>query len=166
MNALKAWYFGLEPRERWIVSVGAVAAVIILAVLLQGAEFWQLRRTNAALEAVVAPACQRVVGDSSISGCQREVRRRLGLKANSATEDFLSTLAAIATARDPEMRMDMLSYRNRAMNLQVIAPNTGAVAEFADELQQTRRFAVEIEANNPIDGGGTEGRLRIVGANP
>jgi len=64
------------------------------------------------------------------------------------------------------MRMDMLSYRNRAMNLQVIAPNTGAVAEFADELQQTRRFAVEIEANNPIDGGGTEGRLRIVGANP
>jgi hypothetical protein len=52
------------------------------------------------------------------------------------------------------------------MSLQVIAPSTATVAEFADELQQTRRFAVEIEANNPIDGGGTEGRLRIVGANP
>jgi general secretion pathway protein L len=157
------WVALLKP---WRVAASLAAAAIVLSLLLQGAEFWQLQRTNAALEEVVAPACQRVVGDSSTSGCQREVRRRLGLNANSATEDFLSTLAAIAAARDPEMRVDALNYRNRAMNLQVIAPSTATVAEFADELQQTRRFAVEIEANNPIDGGGTEGRLRIVGANP
>ena len=157
------WVALLKP---WRVAASLAAAAIVLALLLQGAQLWQLHRTDAALEAVVAPACERVVGDSSTSGCQREVRRRLGSTANSATEDFLSTLAAVAAARDPEMRMDLLSYRNRAMNLQVIAPNTGAVAEFASELQQTHRFAVEIEANNPIDGGGTEGRLRIVGANP
>ncbi|HEY3518094.1 MAG TPA: type II secretion system protein GspL [Gammaproteobacteria bacterium] len=157
------WVALLKP---WRVAASLAAAAIVLTLLLQGAEYWQLRRTDAALEAIVAPACQRVVGDSSTSGCQREVRQRLGSNANSATEDFLSTLAAIAAARDPEMRMDMLSYRNRAMNLQVVAPSTATVAEFADELQQTRRFAVEIEANNPIDGGGTEGRLRIVGANP
>jgi general secretion pathway protein L len=157
------WVALLKP---WRVAASLAAAAIVLSLLLQGAEFWQLRRTDAALEAVVAPACERVVGDSSTSGCQREVRRRLGLSANSATEDFLSTLTAIAAARDPEMRVDALNYRNRAMNLQVIAPSTATVAAFADELQQTRRFAVEIEANNPIDGGGTEGRLRIVGANP
>jgi type II secretion system protein L len=169
-NLLQGAY---APKSNWValakpwrVAASLAAAAVVLGLLLQAAEFWQLRRTNAALEAVVAPACQRVVGDSSTSGCQREVRQRLGSNANSATEDFLSTLAAIAAARDPEMRMDMLSYRNRAMNVQVIAPNTGTVAAFADELQQTRRFAVEIEANNPIDGGGTEGRLRIVGANP
>ena len=157
------WAALLKP---WRAAASLAAAAIVLTLLLQGAEYWQLRRTDAALEAIVAPTCERVVGDSSTSGCQREVRQRLGSNANSATEDFLSTLAAIAAARDPEMRMDMLSYRNRAMNLQVIAPSTATVAEFADELQQTRRFAVEIEANNPIDGGGTEGRLRIVGANP
>ena len=157
------WVALLKP---WRVAASLAAAAIVLTLLLQGAEFWQLRRTDAALEAVVAPACQRVVGDSSTSGCQREVRRRLGVSANSATEDFLSTLTAIAAARDPEMRVDALNYRNRAMNLQVIAPSTATVAAFADDLQQTRRFAVEIEANNPVDGGGTEGRLRIVGANP
>jgi len=157
------WVALLQP---WRVAAQLAAAAIVLSLVLQGAQLWQLRRTDAALEAAVAPACERVVGDSSTSGCQREVRQRLGAGATSPTEDFLSTLAAVAAARDPEMRMDLLSYRNRAMNLQVIAPNTGAVAEFADELQQTRRFAVEIEANNPIDGGGTEGRLRIVGANP
>lgn len=43
MNALKAWYFGLEPRERWIVSVGAVAAVIIIL-------WWSLIKLGAEME--------------------------------------------------------------------------------------------------------------------
>ena len=34
-------------------------------------------------------ACQRVVGDSSTSGCQREVRQRLGASAGTATRGFL-----------------------------------------------------------------------------
>jgi type II secretory pathway component PulM len=43
MNALKAWYFGLELRERWIVSVGAVAAVIIIL-------WWSLIKLGAEME--------------------------------------------------------------------------------------------------------------------
>ena len=30
MNALKTWYFGLQERERWIVSIGFVAAIVII----------------------------------------------------------------------------------------------------------------------------------------
>ena len=29
---MKAWFYGLQPRERWIVAVGAAAAVVIIAV--------------------------------------------------------------------------------------------------------------------------------------
>ena len=43
MNALKTWYFGLQPRERWIVSVGAVAAVIIVL-------WWSLTKLGAEME--------------------------------------------------------------------------------------------------------------------
>jgi general secretion pathway protein L len=156
------WLALMKP---WRVAASLVAAAIVLSLLLQGAQFLQLRRTDAALGAVVAEACQRVVGDSSVSGCQREVRQRIGSGAISATEDFLSTLAAVAEARDPQMRMDALSYRNRAMNLQVIAPRAAAFAELERELEETRRFSVDLEASNPVDGG-TEGRLRIVGAEP
>lgn len=28
---MKAWFYGLQPRERWIVAIGAVAAVVIIA---------------------------------------------------------------------------------------------------------------------------------------
>jgi general secretion pathway protein L len=156
------WLALMKP---WRVAASLVAASIVLSLLLQGAQFLQLRRTDAALDAVVGPACQRVVGDSSTSGCQREVRQRLGSNTGNASEDFLSTLAAVAAARDPQMRMDALSYRNRAMNVQIVAPDLATIDAFSRKLEQTRRFTVVLESNTAVDGG-TEGRLRIAGANP
>jgi type II secretion system protein L len=146
----------------WRLAASLLAASIALVLLLEGAEYWQLRRTDAELTAVLTDLCQRVVGDSTTSGCQREVRQRLGASTGTTNEDFLTTLAAVAAARDPDTRVDALSYRNRAMDLQLIVPNVPKLAEFSSELEQTRRFDVEIEATNQGDEG-TEGRVRIVG---
>jgi general secretion pathway protein L len=149
----------------WKLAGSLVAASLVLALVLQGAQYWQLRRADLALGDAVASTCQRVVGQSSTSACQREVAQRLGASAGSATEDFLTTLAAIAAVRGPELRVDALSYRNRIMNLQLMAPSVQALDEFSRALEQTRRFDVEMESQNPVDEG-TEGRLRIMGANP
>jgi general secretion pathway protein L len=149
----------------WRLAAALLAAAIGLSLVLQGAQYWQLLRTDAALDEVVGPACQRIVGDSSTSGCQREIRQRLGANAGPATEDFLSTLAAIAAARDAQVRIDALSYRNRAMNLQLVAPDVPAIESFSRALEQTRRFQVVLESTSPVDDG-TEGRVRIAGANP
>jgi type II secretion system protein L len=156
------WVAVLKP---WRLAAALAAASLLLGLVLQGAEFWRLMRTDAALTQVVAESCQRVVGASSTSACQREIAQRLGATTVSATEDFLSTLGAIATVRAPELRIDALSYRNRVLNLQLMAPSVPALDEFARSLEQTRRFDVEMEAANPVETG-TEGRLRIVGANP
>jgi hypothetical protein len=77
----------------------------------------------------------------------------------------LTTLAAVAAARDAETRMDALNYRNRAMNLQIIMRGADAAAALERDLEQSHRFAVDLESVNPTDSG-TEVRLRIVGANP
>jgi general secretion pathway protein L len=156
------WLVMLKP---WRLAASLLAASIGLALLLQGAEYLQLKRADVAIAGAVATACQRVVRESSTSACQREVAQRLGANAGSATEDFLSTLAAIAVVRAPELRIDALSYRNRVMDLQLMAPSVTALDEFSRALEQTRRFDVEIEAQNPVDSG-TEGRLQIVEANP
>ncbi|HJR71091.1 MAG TPA: type II secretion system protein GspL [Gammaproteobacteria bacterium] len=156
------WGPALKP---WRRVAGLVAASVVLAFVLQGAQFLQLRRADAELTELVAGACQRVVGDSSTSGCQREVQQRLGASTGTTNEGFLSTLAAIAAARDAEMRIETLSYRNRAMDLQLIVPSVAKLAEFASAIEQTARFDVEIEATNPSDAG-TEGRVRVVGAAP
>ena len=156
------WLAMLKP---WRAAAALAAASAALALVLQAASYWQLKRADAALTEVVTSTCQRVVGQSTTSACQREVAQRLGADSGSATEGFLSTLASIAAVRDAELRIDALSYRNRVMDLQLIAPSVTALDEFSRALEQTRRFDVEIEAQNPVDSG-TEGRLRIVEANP
>jgi general secretion pathway protein L len=156
------WHALFKP---WRLAASLVAVSVGLALVLQGAEYWQLRSANAALDDAVASICQRVVGQSSTSACQREVTQRLGASAGSANESFLSTLAAIAAVRSAELRIDALSYRNRIMDLQLFAPSVTALDEFSRALEQTRRFDVEIQAQNPVDSG-MEGRLRIVEANP
>jgi general secretion pathway protein L len=156
------WLAMLKP---WRLAASLVAASVGLALVLQGAEYWQLKRADAALNEAVATTCQRVVGQATTSACQREVVQRLGANAGSATESFLSTLAAIAAVRAADLRIDALSYRNSIMNLQLLAPSVTALDEFSRALEQTRRFDVEIEAQNPVDAG-IEGRLRIVEANP
>ena len=168
-NLLQGAY---APRSNWIamlkpwrLAACLAAASAVLALVLQGAQFWQLRSADAALTAAVGSACQRVVGDASTSGCQREVRQRLGASAGTTSEDFLSTLAAIGAARAPQTKIDALSYRNSVMDLQLLAPSVTAIDEFSRALEQTRRFDVEIEAANQVDDG-TEGRLKILGANP
>jgi general secretion pathway protein L len=156
------WGAALQP---WRPAAALIAASVVLAFVLQGAQLLQLRRADAELTELVAGACQRVVGDSSTSGCEREVRQRLGASADAPNEGFLNTLAAIAAARDAEMRIEALSYRNRAMDLQLIVPSVAKLAEFESAIEQTARFDVEIEAANPSDAG-TEGRVRVVGVAP
>lgn len=156
----------LALARPWRFAASLLLASVVLALLVQGAEFWQLRRTNSALDEIVAASCERVVGDARQSACQREVQTRLGADAAGGNgPDFLATLVAIAGARDPQMRIEALSYRNRAMDLQLVAASVPALDEFARGLEQTRILDAEIEAANQTDAG-TEGRIRIVGANP
>jgi general secretion pathway protein L len=150
----------------WRLAASLLVASGVLALFLQGAQLWQLRRTDQALAQLVAAGCERAVGDARLSACQREVQQRLGADAASAGgPDFLATLAAIAAVRNAETRIDALSYRNRTMDLQLVAPNVPALDEFARGLEQTRVFDAEIEAANQSDNG-TEGRVRIVGVKP
>ena len=43
MNALKTWYFGLQERERWIVSIGFAAAAVIIV-------WWSMARLGNEME--------------------------------------------------------------------------------------------------------------------
>jgi general secretion pathway protein L len=150
----------------WRFAAALLIAALVLSLVAQAAQFFQLRRSDEALGQIVAASCQRAVGDARPSACQREVQQRLGASATGAGgEDFLSTLAAVAAARNASMHIDALSYRNRTMDLQLMAASVPALDEFARGLAQTKRFNAQIEAANQKDSG-TEGRIKIVGVNP
>ena len=141
------WLAMVRP---WRLAASLAAASIVLALLLQGAEYWQLRRADVALGDVVAtdlPARRRRiehVGLPARGVAAARCQCRLGDR--EFLEHARRRSLRFATA---EMRIDALSYRNRVMDLQLVAPSVPALDEFSRALEETRRFDVEIEASQP-----------------
>ena len=75
---------------------------------------------------------------------------------------FLATLAAFTEAREPNSRVEALSFRNGVMDLRVQAPSVPVLDELARNVGAGGEFQVNIQSANPTDQG-VEGRLQIVG---
>jgi general secretion pathway protein L len=153
----------LELARPWRYAASLLAAAGVLALALQGVEYWMLRRADTDLAAQLTDSCQKVVGTNRASACDAEVQKRLRAAGSASAETFLTTLEAIAASRDPALRIDALSYRNRIMDLQLVAADVGAIDKFAKTLEQTHRFKPKIESANQ-NNDSIEGRLQIVGA--
>jgi general secretion pathway protein L len=149
----------LELARPWRVAAALLCVALLLGIVLQGAEYWSLRRADKDLGDRLTTTCQQVVGTNRTSACDAEIQKRLH-NTGKNTETFLTTLEAIAAMRDPALRVDALTYRNRITNIQLIASDVGALDKFARDLEQTHRFAPKIESANQGNGG-IEGRLQI-----
>ena len=109
---------------------------------------------------LLTQSCQKILGTNRASACDAELQRRRSNAGGANAETFLTTLEAVASARDPELRIDSLVWRNRTMDLQLVAADVGALDKFAKSLEQTHRFKPKIESANQNDTG-VEGRVRI-----
>lgn len=155
------WQVLLKP---WRVAASLVAAVLLLGILGQASEYWSLVRSDRQLTEAVMASCGEVVAAPQLNACEAQVRSRLAAAGagDTAGEGFLSALAAVARARNPDGRIDNLSYRNRIMDLQLTAPSVPALDEFARRIGESQRFAARIDSANQTDAG-VEGRVQVVG---
>ena len=151
----------------WRAAAGLALAVLLIGLVSRGAEYVSLRREAAALNDQVTAECARVVSATRLSTCQAQVRSQLGQRAATpaSSETFLSTLGAVAESRAADLKIDAMSYRNRVLDLQLVAQNVSALDDFTRTLQDTRRYAAKIESTSNTDKG-VEGRVQIVGVKP
>jgi general secretion pathway protein L len=150
----------LELARPWRFAASLLIAAGALALVVQGAQYWSLHRADAALDRQLTESCQRLFGVTRASACDAEIQKISRTRGGMSTETFLSTLAAVAEARDQATRIDALSYRNRVMDLQLIAGSVDELDAFARSLEQTKRFTPKIESANQKETG-VEGRLQI-----
>jgi type II secretory pathway component PulL len=150
----------IELTRPWRHAAVLLAAVGLLALVLSVAEYWALRRADERLGDLLTQSCQRIFGTNRASACDAELDRLRKNASAANAETFLTTLEAIAAARDPELKIDSLVWRNRTMDLQLIGADVGALDKFAKSLEQTHRFKPKIESANQNDTG-VEGRMRI-----
>ena len=72
---MRAWFFGLAMRERWIVGVGATAAV---AIILWGFVVQPMRNEIAALRTAVDTKQRLIVDVARVEGSQPSTLNRQG----------------------------------------------------------------------------------------
>lgn len=163
------------PRSNWLayarpwrVAAGLLLAAALIGAVSRGAEYFALRREATALTDRITTMCSQVVSATRLTACQAEVRQRLqkapGVGAGAGAA-FLDTLAAIAQSRAADLTIDALSYRNSAMDLQLVADNVSTLDDFARALQDTRHYAAKIESTTNSDKG-VEGRVKVTGVSP
>lgn len=158
------WIALLKP---WRVAAGLLVASILLAFVAQAAQYVSLSRTDTALNARVQQMCQQQFGASNLRACETEVRRTLEALGESAdggsAENFLAMVAAVAATRPPGSRIEGLSYRNRALDLQLLVPGVPALDEFTRRLAAERNLEARIQSTSTRESG-VEGHVQIVTA--
>ena len=151
----------------WRLAAGLLLGLAALTMLAEGARYLSLSREDQALSALLQTGCQRSFQSAQLANCRAEVQRRLAPTGAAATgsgtqRGFLATLAAFTEAREPNSRVEALSFRNGVMDLRVQAPSVPVLDELARNVGAGGEFQVNIQSANPTDQG-VEGRLQIVG---
>ncbi len=164
--APKSDYSGLA--RPWYAAAGLVVGLVALTLGAQAAEYFVLKRQDAALTDQLTTICARGFGSPRLSACRAEMQQRLaaaGQQASLGQESFLTTLAAVADSTVADSHIEALSYRNRIMDLQLVVPSVPLLDQFAQGVASGERFEVRIQSANPGESG-VEGRVQIAGAQP
>ena len=156
------WLGLLKP---WRVAATLAAALVVVALLNLGIDYWSLQRRTDALEAVVGETCGQVFPGSTPQSCSRQVNDLLVVRGGSnaaPAQPFLPTLAAVGSALTDKSRLQALDYRSGVTNLRVLAPDVATLDGIQRAIASSGSIEVDIQSANPVDGG-VEGRLQVRG---
>jgi len=150
----------------WRLPAVLVAALAVVAVLVQAASYLRLASADDDLTAVLVSSCQAAFATASLSACDSEIRNRLAVAGADVGVDsadgFLDTIASVAQARDESMLIQALSFRDGVTNLRITAPDVQTLDNLAQNLGSDGRFQASIQSTVPGDEG-IEARLQIAG---
>jgi general secretion pathway protein L len=120
--------------QRWRVAAFLAMAALALHVGVRGYDLLSLHAEQRRLDAAIEQAARVALPDvERIEDARAQVEQRLAGAGGADPEGFLGQLAAVAgaLAGAPGPRLESLGWRERVLQLQVIAANTDAIARFA-----------------------------------
>lgn len=153
----------------WRYAAGFALAFVAVGVASKGIEYLKLRGDESRLTAEATEICSQSYGSPQLSTCLAEMGRRLtsyGQSAASGGSGFLASLSAIASAVDDAMTINSISYRDRAVTLELITPDATYLDAFDQKLTGSNDFALEPQNTTNEPDGGIRVRMRVVALNP
>jgi general secretion pathway protein L len=141
--------------QRWRVAAMLAIAAFALHVGVQGYELVSLRAEQRRLDAAIEQAARVAMPDvERIEDARTQVELRLRGAAANDPNGLLAQLAAVggALAGSPGPRVESLGWRDRSLELSLVAPDTNAIARFAQGVAE-RGLAADVASTSQSEQG-------------
>jgi general secretion pathway protein L len=154
--------------QRWRVAAFLALAALALHLGVRGYDLVRLHAEQRRLDAAIEQAARIAMpGVERIEDARAQVEQRLSGSGAADPGGLLAQLAAVggALAGSPGPKLESLGWRERTLELQVVAPDTDAIARFAQGINSRGLSADVASTTNSEDG--VEAQVRIAsGARP
>jgi general secretion pathway protein L len=148
--------------QRWRIAAFLAVAALALHIGVRGYDLVRLSSEQRRLDAAIEQAARVALPDvERIQDARAQVEQRLGGGGAGDPDGLLAQLAAVggALAGAPGPKLESLGFRERTLELSVVAPNTDSIARFAQGVSQ-RGLAADVASTSNSEKG-IEAQIRI-----
>ncbi len=153
--------------QRWRIAALLAAAAFLLYVGVHGYDLVRLHGEQQRLDAAIEQAARIALPDvERIDDARAQVEQRLAGGGADDPGGLLAQLAAVggALAGAPGPTVESLGWRERSLELQLQAPDTEALARFAQALT-ARGLSADVASTTPVEQG-VQAQIRIAAGAP
>jgi len=141
--------------HRWRLVAMLALAALALHVGVRGYDLMRLRAEEQRLDAAIEQAVRIAMPDvERIVDARQQIEQRLAGGGAADADGLLARLSAVGTALTgaPGPTLESLGWRDRSLQLQLLAPDTDALARFAQALA-ARGLTADVESTTPGENG-------------
>ena len=153
--------------QRWRVAAILAVAALALHVGVRAYDLVTLHAEQRRLETAIEQAARVAMPDvERIEDARAQVEQRLRGAGASDPQGLLAQVAAVggALAGAPGPRLESFSWRDHALDLSLLAPNTDSIARFAQGINE-RGLAADVTSTTNNDKG-IQAKVRIADGAP
>lgn len=125
--------------QRWRIAAFLAIAALALHVGVRGYDLVRLHAEQRRLDAAIEQAARIALPDvERIQDARAQVEQRLAGAGAGDPDGFLAQLAAVAgaLAGAPGPKLESLGWRDRTLELELVAPDTDSIARFAQGVNE------------------------------
>ena len=148
--------------QRWRVAAFLAMAALALHLGVRGYDLVRLHAEQRRLDAAIEQAARIALPDvERIEDARAQVEQRLAGAGSADPNGLLARLAVVggALTGSPGPKLESLGWRERTLELQVVAPNTDSIARFAQAVNE-RGLAADVASTTNSENG-VEAQVRI-----
>jgi len=146
----------------WRYAAMLAGAFVVVHLGVKAVEYWRLAREEARLDAEIAQVFAAAMPGTRQVDARAQMQQRYFALRGGSGSGLLASLdpLGVAITETPQTRLEALAYRNRVLDLRMLAPDVNALEQIRTRVTE-QGVTAEIQSASPREDNRTEGRLQL-----